>query len=171
MSEPDRFDYIIVGAGSSGAVIANRLSEDARLRVCLVEAGPADSSPFIHIPTGIIRLAQHKVLNWRFTTKGQAGMNGRPIYIPRGRTLGGSSSINAMVYIRGNRLDYDDWAKAGNPGWSWEDVKPYFLKAEHNEQYQNDEYHGTGGPLNVTFPRSVSPLTDEFVAAAESLQY
>ena len=96
MSEPDRFDYIIVGAGSSGAVIANRLSEDARLRVCLVEAGPADFSPFIHIPTGIIRLAQHKVLNWRFTTKDQAGMNGRPIYIPRGRTLGGSSSINVM---------------------------------------------------------------------------
>ena len=97
-------------------------------------------------------------------------MSGRPIKIPRGRTLGGSSSINAMVYIRGNRLDYDDWAKAGNEGWSWQDVKPYFLKAEHNEQYQNED-HGTGGPLNVTFPRIVSPLTDEFVAAAERPPY
>ncbi|MBT6860307.1 MAG: GMC family oxidoreductase [Rhodospirillaceae bacterium] len=171
MSETANFDYIVVGAGSSGAVIANRLSEDEGVSVCLVEAGPPDTSPFIHIPTGIIRLAQHKVLNWRFNTKPQPGMQGRPIYTPRGRTLGGSSSINAMVYIRGNRLDYDDWASEGNAGWSWEDVKPYFMKAEHNEQYQNDGHHGTGGPLNVTFPNAVSPLTDEFVAAAESLQY
>jgi choline dehydrogenase-like flavoprotein len=171
MSETATFDYIVIGAGSSGAVIANRLSEDEDVTVCLVEAGPADTSPFIHIPTGIIKLAQHKVLNWRFYTKPQDSMKGRTIYTPRGRTLGGSSSINAMVYIRGNRLDYDDWAKEGNAGWSWEDVKPYFMKAEHNEQYQDDGHHGTGGPLNVTFPRAVSPLTDEFVAAAEALQY
>ncbi|MEE2760996.1 MAG: GMC family oxidoreductase N-terminal domain-containing protein [Pseudomonadota bacterium] len=171
MIDTASYDYIVIGAGSSGAVVANRLSEDADVSVCLVEAGPADTSPFIHIPTGIIRLSKHKTLNWQFYTKPQVSMKGRPIYTPRGRTLGGSSSINAMVYIRGNRLDYDEWAKAGNAGWSWTDVKPYFIKAEHNEQYQGDGHHGTGGPLNVTFPRIVSPLTNEFVAAAEKLQY
>jgi len=127
------FDYIIIGAGSSGSVVAGRLSEDPEVSVCLLEAGPPDTSPFIHVPTGIIKLSSHQKLNWLFMTKPQQSMNNRPLFTPRGKTLGGSSSINAMVYIRGNRLDYDEWAALGNEGWAWSDVKPYFLKAEHNE--------------------------------------
>ena len=164
------FDYIIIGAGSSGSVVAGRLSEDPEVSVCLLEAGPPDTSPFIHVPTGIIKLSSHQKLNWLFMTKPQQSMNNRPLFTPRGKTLGGSSSINAMVYIRGNRLDYDEWAALGNEGWAWSDVKPYFLKAEHNEQLA-DEHHSQGGPLNVTFPNIVSHLEQDFVAASEALQY
>ncbi len=171
MDELGTFDYVVVGAGSTGAVIANRLSEEATVTVCLVEAGPADRSPFIHIPMGIMWLPHHRKVNWRFFTEPQALMANRPIFTPRGKTLGGTSSINAMVYMRGNRLDYDEWAALGNAGWGWSDVKPYFLKAEHNEQYGESEHHGTGGPLNVTFCNVTSPLERDFVAACESLQY
>ena len=107
MDQSRNFDYVVVGAGSSGAVIANRLSENPSDTVCLVEAGPADRSPFIHVPMGVMRLPNHRKVNWRFFSKPQESMNGRPIFIPRGKTVGGTSSINAMVYMRGNRLDYD----------------------------------------------------------------
>lgn len=170
MISEESFDYIVIGAGSAGSVIANRLSENPNMTVCLLEAGPPDKSPYIHIPTGIIKLGMHPKVNWRFLTKPQPGMNGRPIYTPRGKTLGGTSSINAMVYIRGNRGDYDEWAAAGNNGWAWPEVERYFHKAEHNEQF-NDDHHGQDGPLNVTFPQITSPLEADFLAAAESLQY
>ena len=164
------YDYVVVGAGSSGCAVAGRLSEDPSITVCLLEAGPPDTSPYIHVPTGLIKLPNHKKLNWRFFSKSQKGLNRRSLFTPRGRTLGGSSSINGMVYIRGNRLDYDEWGNLGNQGWSWEDVKPFFLKSENNEQFDNS-FHAKGGPLNVTLPRFVSPLQRDFVSAAEALQY
>ena len=165
------FDYVIVGAGSSGCVVANRLSEDPDVTVCLLEAGPPDRSPFIHIPLGVIRAMMDPKINWLYWSAKQKEAGNRRAFMPRGKTLGGSSSINGMVYIRGHRRDYDEWAEAGNPGWSWADVKPYFLKSENNEQFAGDGHHGAGGPLNVTFVPDPSPANKVFVEAAESLQY
>jgi choline dehydrogenase-like flavoprotein len=141
-------DYVIVGGGSAGCVLAARLSEDPAVRVCLLEAGPPDTSALIHCPGGLALLARTGQANWAFATAPQPGLNGRRGYQPRGKVLGGSSSINAMVYIRGQREDYDGWAAAGNPGWAYADVLPYFKKAEHHERGA-DAFHGTGGPLNV----------------------
>jgi choline dehydrogenase len=160
-----RYDYVIVGGGSAGCVLANRLSADGKHSVCLLEAGPRDSNPLIHMPGGIYQVLRSKVLNWHFTTAPQRHLDNRPRYWPRGRTLGGSSAINAMCYIRGHAADYDGWARLGNAGWSYRDVLPYFRKAEHHEAGASD-YHGTGGPGNVAQLRDRHPLSEAFVEAA-----
>jgi choline dehydrogenase-like flavoprotein len=159
------FDYLVIGGGSAGCVLASRLSEDPAVSVCLVEAGPADSSVLLHCPAALALLAQTGGASWRFETVPQAGLNGRRGYQPRGKVLGGSSSINAMCYTRGVPADYDRWAAEGNAGWGFADLLPYFKKAEHNERGA-DAHHGTGGPLNVkdlTTPNRFGPV---FVEAA-----
>jgi choline dehydrogenase len=159
-------DYVIVGAGSAGCVLANRLSEDPDTSVCLVEAGPPDTEDGLHIPVAFSQLYKTP-FDWDFATEPEPALDGRSVYLPRGRVLGGSSSLNAMVYIRGNRRDYDEWRDLGNRGWGWDDVLPYFKRAEDNERGAS-EYHGAGGPLGVSDSHSMHPLADAFVAAAEA---
>ena len=164
------FDYIIVGAGSAGCVLANRLSEDPTAKVCLIEAGPPDTSPLIKMPMGIIALMRSKKLNWQFYTEPQPHLNGRRLFWPRGKTLGGSSAMNAMIYTRGHPGDYDQWAKLGNKGWAWKDVLPLFKRLQ-NQERGGDDFHGVGGPLNVTDLRSPNPLSAVFVEAASQAQF
>ena len=171
MTQNAEFDFVIVGAGSAGCVLANRLSEDAKASVCLIEAGPKDSNPLLHIPAALFTLMRHGTLNWRLATVPQKEMNGTTVYIPRGRTLGGSSSINGMVYIRGHRADYDEWAGAGLADWGWDGVLPYFLKSERNESFADPALHGQSGPLNVTFVGQPNHMDEVLVEAAQSLQY
>ncbi len=159
------FDYIIVGGGSAGCVLAARLTEDPQVNVALLEAGPPDSSVLIHCPAGLALLAQTGQANWKFDTVAQSGLNGRSGYQPRGKVLGGSSSVNAMIYVRGHRQDYDQWAAEGNPGWGFDDVLPYFKRAEHNERGA-DAFHGVAGPLNVMDLRSPNRFGPVFVTAA-----
>ncbi|MEH6784607.1 MAG: GMC family oxidoreductase N-terminal domain-containing protein [Alcanivorax jadensis] len=167
----ESFDFIVVGAGSSGCVLANRLSECGRYSVCLIEAGPHDNSGFINVPFGLIGLIKQGKRNWGYDTVPQTHLNNRSLYWPRGKTLGGSSSINAMVYIRGQQQDYDDWGAQGATGWAWKDVQPVFNAHENNEQYLANNWHGVGGPLNVTRVRDINPLTRLFVQAGEELGY
>ncbi|MEX0644727.1 MAG: GMC family oxidoreductase N-terminal domain-containing protein [Parvularculaceae bacterium] len=165
------FDYVVVGAGSAGCVIASRLSENPAVKVCLIEAGGPAANPLIHMPLGFA-LATYlppSSTNWRFETVPQKGLNGRRGYQPRGRVLGGSSSINAMIYIRGTRSDYDMWARLGATGWSYDDVLHYFRKSEDQERGA-DIYHGAGGPLAVSDLRYKNPLSDLFLDAAAELQ-
>ncbi|AEE54227.1 GMC family oxidoreductase [Haliscomenobacter hydrossis] len=165
------FDYIIIGAGSAGCVLANRLSADPNNQVLLLEAGGPDRKLEIHIPAGYAKLHRSEV-DWGFETEPQEHLYNRRIYLPRGKTLGGCSSTNAMAYIRGHREDYNDWAKLGNSTWGYPDVLPYFKRSEHNEQLTQlgSTYHGSGGPLNVTFNQVFrTPAADAFVASCLAL--
>jgi len=148
-NETVEFDYVIVGAGSAGCVLANRLSADGKNSVLLLEAGPKDTNLWIHVPLGYGKLFKAKSVNWMYQTEPEPGLNGRTVFQPRGKVLGGSSSINGLLYVRGQREDYDRWRQHGNTGWGYDDVLPYFKKAE-NQQRGADDFHGVDGPLPVS---------------------
>jgi choline dehydrogenase len=164
-NETHEFDYVIVGAGSAGCVLANRLSADGKSSVLLLEAGPKDSHVWIHVPLGYGRLFKEKTVNWMYQTEPEPGLDGRSVFQPRGKVLGGSSSINGLLYVRGQHEDYDRWRQRGNTGWGYDDVLPYFKKAE-NQERGADEFHGVGGPQPVSNLGHADPLSAAFIAAA-----
>jgi choline dehydrogenase-like flavoprotein len=172
-TEFDRdYDYIVVGAGTAGCVIASRLSESSANRVCLIEAGAArQHHPFIRIPAAVGAAIMSPKFGWGLTTVPQPHLNGRRVPLPRGRVIGGTGSINGMAYFRGPAKDFDDWAAMGNPGWSYADLLPYFLRSEHNPEYAGSPYHATGGPMGVSFPTSRNRLCDAFNASMASLGF
>src|SRR6185369_8069134 len=160
MTKAFEYDFVIVGAGSAGCVLANRLSDDPNVRVLLLEAGPADTRREVSIPAAWVSLFKSEI-DWNYETAPQEQWGGRAIYWPRGKTLGGSSSINAQIYLRGARADFDEWAAAGNPGWSYQEVLPYFIKSERNER-ASGPFHGAHGPLCVSDARDSNPLSQAF---------
>jgi len=164
-TETLEFDYVIVGAGSAGCVLANRLSADGKHSVLLLEAGPEDTNLWIHIPLGYGRLFKEKTVNWMYQTEPEPGLNGRQVFQPRGKVLGGSSSINGLLYVRGQHEDYDRWRQRGNIGWGYDDVLPYFKKAE-NQVRGADDFHGVGGPQPVSELSHADPLSAAFIEAA-----
>ncbi|SDH16050.1 Choline dehydrogenase [Pseudomonas flavescens] len=165
----DAFDYLIVGAGSAGCVLANRLSADPAVRVCLIEAGGSDASPRVQVPAGTITLYKSRVFSWNYFSTPQQHLAGRSLHTPRGKVLGGSSSMNSMIYIRGDTSDYEGWQAAGCPGWGWQDVLPYFKRSEDNRLGQSLLYHGTQGELLVDKPRDPNPLSRVYIRAAEQV--
>ena len=163
--DEETFDFIVTGAGSAGCAVAARLSESGRHRVLLLEAGQRDSNPWIHIPIGYHKLYTHNELNWKFESEPVPGLNGRTSYQPRGKMLGGTSSLNGMIYMRGTATDYDGWQQRGCTGWDWASVLPYFRKAQDQERGES-EFHGVGGPLKVTDNRFRSDIVDAIIEAA-----
>ncbi len=164
MPDDNQFDFIIAGAGSAGATLASRLTENPDVSVCLLEAGPKDNKASIHTPAMIVDAVNDDTLNWHYETAPQTALNNRELYWPRGKTLGGSSSINAMIYMRGGLEDYEAWQQAGAAGWAWEDVLPFFRKSEGQQRIQ-DQFHGQSGPLTVSDLRHLNPLSKAFVEA------
>jgi choline dehydrogenase len=159
----DSFDYVIVGAGTAGCVVANRLSADGMASVLLLEAGGSERRPLISVPIGYARLLFASAINWMYETESDAGLNGRRSFWPRGKVVGGSGSINAMVYMRGLPHDFDDWAAMGNPGWGYRDVLPYFMRAEDHDN-GDPAFHGRGGPMHVTdVSPDVHPLCERYL--------
>ncbi len=170
-SPDDRFDYIVIGAGTAGCVLAARLSENPAVRVCLVEAGGSERHPYVSIPAGVGAAIMNTKLGWNLMTTPQSALGGRQVPLPRGKMLGGSGSLNGMAYYRGNARDFDDWAAAGNPGWSYADLLPYFLRSEDNPEYADSPWHGTGGPMRVSFMPRPNRLNEAFKSAMADLQY
>src|SRR4051812_27712981 len=164
------FDFVVVGGGSGGCAVAGRLSEDPGTSVAMLEAGSSGDNWVVTTPFALAVMVPGKLNNWAFNTVPQKGLNGRIGYQPRGKGLGGSSAINAMVYIRGHRADYDQWASLGNGGWSFSDVLPYFKRAEDNADFDG-EYHGKGGPLSVNKLRTDNPVQQTFLQAAREAQF
>jgi len=162
-------DYVIVGAGSAGCVLANRLSQDGKHTVCLLEAGPPDWSPYIHIPTGFMKLMNHPTYNWCYKSEPSEWTGGRSIPVPRGKTLGGSSSINGNIFTRGNRADFNTWAQFGNRGWGYADVLPYFKRYETKYGFRDDEFRGSSGELAITDTDWTHPLCEAFIEGAVSI--
>ncbi len=166
----ETFDYIVIGGGSGGCAVSSRLSEDRNSSVCMLEAGGDGKNVMIRMPSAVAAILPRPIFNWAYNTEPQPGLNGRKGFQPRGKTLGGSSAINAMLYVRGHQSDYDNWRDLGNNGWGWDDVLPYFRRAENNAR-GGDDLHGDQGPLSVSEQVSPRPIAQDFIKAGEQLQY